>query len=111
MKKKKKGSGKSKDENVFKLLDFTPEPEEGPHIPELLLEKLEKMVEKAKNKKLTSICLYAEWETEPADEDDDHGGGTMMWNESGNYKELLADAAVLYDSLLDARFHLMGEDE
>lgn len=82
----------NKTDNKFKIIEF-PKQDDPAELPKELLEKLEMIIVKVKEKKLTSIVLYTEWE---ADEKEENSGGLMLWNKDGNVKEMVADTSALH---------------
>jgi hypothetical protein len=86
---------KSKDINIVDLSKKREEAKkEREKIPEPLIEKLRKVVQKAEEDKIRSLVLNFDYETEE-DEEDDGSSGTMFFNKTQSPLEIIGVIEVM----------------
>jgi len=90
----------------LKLLDFNKMKTEDEKPPEILMEKLQLMNDKAKAGKLKNVVLHFDYENDEGETE----GGTMLWHRENNALELLGLSEVVKSAALQFAFDVMHSE-
>ena len=108
-------TNKADNKPKFKVLDFKPVEEERDPIPDGIMVSIEALYKKAKEGKIKEIVLYAEWEPEDGDEEDEGRTGSMsIWNKTSNIRAIVGTIEMLKSVAVEAlmsSFYLSDEED
>lgn len=90
--------GRKKKIKDINIIDLSKErekiEEEQNRTPEIVIEKLEMLVEKAKEGKLNIAIVHFDYDIE---EEEGDRGGTLLWNKNNNILEILGLIEIIKD--------------
>jgi hypothetical protein len=103
---------KPKDLNIVDLAKKREEKKkEEEKIPDVIVEKLKTICEKAEGGKLRSVVMNFDYEVEDDDDEDDGNSGSMFYNKSHNPLEVLGTVEVMKSQVFHMIFHQDDCDE
>ena len=71
-------------------------------LPDFFIEKIETLLEKAKEGKIQNLVLHFDFGDEVENDDGEIVGGTLLWNRSRNAAELIGIVEIIKTLALDA---------